>query len=96
MGTSGTDTIPTSPNIFDLAVNRYGSDYSVFDDDNGNRVYVDVSDDTNIENDDKQNSGKEPSVAQTNNRVGEIILILSNYKKVKECLYEDLKTFPSQ
>ena len=54
--TSGTDLTPSSPSIFDLAVTRYGSDYPVFDENNGDGVDVDVSendDDTNIENDDE-------------------------------------------
>ena len=57
VGSSGTDTTPTSPNIFDLAVNRYGFDYPVFDEDNGGEVNVDFSendDDSNVENDDEE------------------------------------------
>ena len=52
--TSGTDTTPTSPSNFYLAVKRYNFDYPVFDENNG--VDVDVSDnddDTNIENGDQ-------------------------------------------
>ena len=59
MGTTGTDTTPTSRNIFDLAVNCYGFDYHVFDKDNGDGVDADVSyndDDANIENDDEENA----------------------------------------
>ena len=49
--TSGTDMTPTWRNIFDLAVNRYGFVYPVFDEDNGDGVDVDLSDkddDTNV------------------------------------------------
>ena len=74
MGTGGTDTTTTSPNIFDLAVNSYDFDYPVFDEVNGYRVDVDVSDnddETNIENHDKENAEDEPTVAQTPSREGE-------------------------
>ena len=74
MGTSGTDTTPTSPKIFDLAVSCYGFDYSVFDDGNSNRFDFDVSGDTKIENDGEENAEKVPTVAQTINREGEIHL----------------------
>ena len=74
MGTCGTDTTPTSPNIFDIAFIQYGFDYPVIDDDNGDGVDVDVSekdDDANIENNDEENAEKLPPVAQTLNRDGE-------------------------
>ena len=68
MGTSGTDTTPTSPNIFDLTVNRYGFGYPLFDGDNGDGFDVDVSDihvDTNIEYEDEVNADNVLHVAQT-------------------------------
>ena len=71
MGTSGTDTTPTSPNIFYLAVYRYGFDYPVFDEANGDGVDVDDTDnddDTKIENDNEENAENVPPVAQTANR----------------------------
>ena len=43
-GTSGTDPTPTSPNIFDLAVIRYGFDYTLFVEDNGDGFDVDARD----------------------------------------------------
>ena len=70
MRTSGTDTGATSPNVFELAVNRYGFTYPVFDEDNGDRVEGEVSEDegdTKIEYADK-NAEKMPPVAQTLNR----------------------------
>ena len=51
MGTNGNDTTRTSSNIFNLAVNRCGFDYRMFDGENGDRVDVDVNnndDDNNI------------------------------------------------
>ena len=74
MGSSGIDTTPIAANIFDSAGNRYGFDYPVSDEDNGDRVDVDVSYnnvDTNIENDDEEKSERVPPVAQTPNRDGE-------------------------
>ena len=74
MGTGGTDTTPTSPNIFDLAAICYGFDYPVFDEINGDGVDVDVSDsedETNIKNDDEQKAEILPPVAQTPNQEGE-------------------------
>ena len=71
MGTSGADTTLTFSIVFDLAVNRYGFDYPVFDEDNGDGVDVDVSnnkDDTIIENDDEEIAENVPLVAQTRNR----------------------------
>ena len=58
MGSSGTDATPTSPNIFDVTVNRYGFDYPVFDKENVDRIDVDASDnddETNIESNDEEN-----------------------------------------
>ena len=71
MATSGTDTTPTSPNIFDLAVNLYGFDYPVFDEEKRGGVDVDVSynnDDSSIEYDDEQKTENVPPIAQTSNR----------------------------
>ena len=71
MGTSEIDTTPASANILDLAVNRYGFDYLLFDEDNGDGVDVEVSgndDDTNIEIDNEKNAENVPPVAQTPNR----------------------------
>ena len=68
---SWTDTIPSSSNIFDLAVDRYGFEYRVIDEDNSDEVDVDVSeiyDNTNIENDDEANAENVPPVAQIPNR----------------------------
>ena len=59
VGTSGTDTIPNSTDIFDLAVDCYGFDYTVFVEDNSDCVDFDVSDivdNTNIEIDDEENA----------------------------------------
>ena len=70
-GTSGTDTAASSPNIFDEAIDRYGFDYHVFDEDNGDAVDVDVNDnddETSIEIDDEENAENVPTVAQTPNR----------------------------
>ena len=74
LGTIGTNMTPSSPNIFGLAVNCYGFDYAVFDEDNGDGDDVDLSDnddDTNIEKDDEANETNVPPVAQTPNREGE-------------------------
>ena len=68
MSTSGIDTTPTSPNIFDIAVKSYGFDYPVFDEVNGDGIDVDLSnndDDTHLENDDEENEENIPLVAQT-------------------------------
>ena len=61
MGSSGIDTTPIAANIFESAGNRYAFDYPVSDEDNGDRVDVDVSyndDDTINENDDEEESEK--------------------------------------
>ena len=98
MGTSGTDTTPTSLNDFDLGVNRYGFQYPVFDGDNGDGDDVDDSDDdddTNIENYDEGNAESVPPVAQTLNREGEIHPHPVRLPRSQGVAFQRLKTFPN-
>ena len=99
IGISGTETSPTSQNISDLAINRYGFDYSVFDGDNRDGVDADVSnndDDTNIELDDDENTENVPRVAHTPNREIESPPHRVQLRRSQGVLFKDLKTFPNQ
>ena len=99
MGTSGTETSPTSQNISDLAVNRYGFGYSVFDGNNRDGVDADVSnndDDINIEYDDDENTENVPRVAHTPNRERENPPHRVQQRRSPGVYFKDLKTFPNQ
>ena len=98
MGTSGTDTTPTSQNIFDLAIDRYryGFHYPVFDEENGYGVDVDVSENDVCDNkNDDENMQKTCHPLHRHPTEGEkITLTLSDYQVLLDYLFKDFKSFP--
>ena len=97
MSSSGTDTTFTYPNVYHLAVNRYGFDYPVFEEDNGDWYDVDVSDylyETNIEYGDEANEEFVPPVAQTANLEGENHLHPVQLRRSQGVLFQRLENFP--
>ena len=73
-GTSRTTRSSVSPNLFDLAVNRYGFDYPVFDDDDvtTEEVVMEDNDDDDSDDDyDDENKEIVPPATSTPEQGGE-------------------------